>query len=292
MKALFTLLFLLYALESAAQARFVSRASGDWTDPATWTRSQGTTTTNYPVVGDTVIIGSGHAVVVSERNGGASGNQCAQLTVRGNASLGLTVAQSNLFVTGAVTVTEGSQLTVADGLLTVTGGLTLNGGSRLRTQGGATSVLGLVLVEALFSGQTALEADGGVFSSAGGISLLGGFGTAELRIGESLVNLYGLITANFVNSTIRFTSTGTLTLGGVIVFPTPANFLAGTGTVVYVGLPGVPDFQQDVPPFTYHNLTIAGVGSGVKTISGPVRVQRPYVCVAGHVLATAMCRVW
>jgi hypothetical protein len=277
MNRLFTFVLLLGALNGAAQARFSSRANGDWTNPDTWTRVRGNTPTNYPVAGDTVAITSGHAVTVPAQTGGVVPLQCAQLTVRGASSLTLSALQSNLFVSGSVLATEGSRLTVVNGLFTITGGLTLNGGSTLRTQGGATSVLGLVVVDAfLFSGETTVEAEGGVFSCAGGINLLGFVGLAELRIGQSLVNLYGLISANVINSTIRFApaATGTLTLGGFIVLPSATNFVAGTGTVAYVGLPGVPNFQQVVAPFTYYNLVVAGIGSGVKTIGGPVRVQK------------------
>lgn len=267
MKQIFTsVVFLFIYLPGFSQAHFNSNTNGDWDNPATWLLISGSSSTNYPVAGDSVIILNTHAVQVNVSS------QCQSLTVKGGASLNFNIAGSGITVTNNVLITEASALNLTAGNLTITGNLTVNQASVLTQNGGVISTIGLIFITSpSAAGTTLLDVNAGLFNCVGGMTVSGTTATriAEISIGASAVNVAGALTTITANAKIIFTGNGTLTLAGIITIPNAASFTAGNGRVIYVGIPGT---NQTVSPLTYNRLVITGVGNGSKTISGPVVV--------------------
>jgi hypothetical protein len=100
---------------------------------------------------------------------------------------------------------------------------------------------------------------------------------AEIKIGNSTVNIFGTLTTISTNAKISFTAAGSLTLAGIITIPNPLSFSAGNGRVVYIGIPGA---NQTIAPLTYNRLVITGIGNGAKTINGSVVVTDSLVLLS------------
>ena len=251
------------------QGFFTSNASGNWNNAANWTLAGGTSSLNYPVAGDSVIIQNAHSIQV------VGNTQCQSLTIKGAAQLSITSTTSFLTVTNDLLITETSITDITAGLLTVTGNLTINQKSTATQTGGAFSVIGLVFINApsTSTGNTTLNVDAGAFSCLGGMTVtattLPAGRIAETKIGNSAVTVVGALTTISANAKITFTGNGALTLAGIITITNPLSFTAGNGRVVYVGIPGA---NQTISPLTYNRLVITGIGNGSKTISGNVIV--------------------
>lgn len=250
-----------------SQAVFNSASTGNWNEPATWSLQSGATSLNYPVAGDTVIITGGHIVTANDNL------QCGQLAINNGSQLQFSSNASILSISNGVSLSASSAIAMNQGAMTVTGTFTITGASHVTVNQGALTVIGLAIVSApVAAGQTLLEVNGGIFTCAGGLSITGLSATrqAELRIGNSAVNVVGSLITATPNARINFTGSGTLTLAGIINIPDAASFIAGTGRVIYVGIPGT---DQVVAPLNYYRLLIAGTGAGVKEINGPVSVS-------------------
>jgi hypothetical protein len=257
---------LLLSYNSFAQATFQSIGSGSWMDTSVWTKTAGTSTTNYPVSGDTVTIKTANTITIDGIF------QCYKLSLTGG-SVVLNSVGSILTVTNSLSVTSASNISLNQGFLTVIGNMSVGGGSTVTVNQGALSVLGFLQLNSPTSaGTTLLDVQGGAFSCVGGMTVLastvpaGRF--AELRIGNSLVNVVGGLVTISANGKINFTGAGTLTLAGVISF-TPGSFTAGNGRVVYVGIPNT---NQAIATAIYNRLVITGLGTGVKTVNSSVTV--------------------
>jgi hypothetical protein len=267
----FLLLVIFVAIISTGygQGFFTSNAGGDWNNAASWTLAGGTSTLNYPVAGDSVIIQNAHSIQV------VSNTQCQSLTIKGASFLSITSNTSFLTVTNDLLITETSVADITAGLLTVTGNLTINQRSTVTQTGGAFSVIGLVFINSpsTSAGNTTLNVDAGAFSCVGGMTVTAttfpAGRIAEVRIGNSAVTVVGALTTITANAKITFTGIGALTLAGIITIPNPLSFTAGNGRVIYVGIPGT---NQTISPLTYNRLVITGIGNGSKTINGNVIV--------------------
>lgn len=264
---LFTVLFFCSAA-LPAQGVFQSSASGNWNDPASWALVSGTSTSNYPVAGDSATITGAATITVT------ASAQCQSLTINGAGILQLNSGSSLLAISNALTVTAASKITIDMGSLTVSGQATLNAASTITINQGLMTVLGVMLVNCptTAAGTTLLDIEGGVFSCAGGMSITAttvpANRFAEMRIGSSAVNIVGGLASITANAKINFTAGGALTLAGVISIAS-GGFTAGNGTVIYFGIPGS---DQLLAPLTYNRLVITGLGSGVKKINGTVTV--------------------
>jgi hypothetical protein len=269
MKYFLVVAFLLVIKVSNGQAFFTSATSGNWNSAASWTLVSGSSNLNYPVAGDSVIIQNGNSIAV------INGTQCQSLTVKDTSTLLLTLNTSLLTVTNNLLVTETSILTIDAGALTTTGNLTINQKAIVTQNGGAFTVIGLGFLNfpTTSAGSSILNIDGGIFSCLGGMTItattIPSGRIAEMKIGNSAVNIVGFLTTITANAKITFTGIGALTLAGIITIPNTASFTAGNGRVVYVGIPGL---NQNIASLTYNRLTITGVGAGSKTISGSVTV--------------------
>jgi hypothetical protein len=269
MKYFLIITFTLFIKVSNGQAFFRSAINGNWNSTTSWTLVSGSSTLNYPTAGDSVIIQNGDSITV------VSNSQCQSLTVKGASTLLLTVNTSILTITNDLLVTESSFATMDAGSLTITGNLTINQRATVTQNGGAFSVIGLGFLNSpsTSAGNTILLIDAGLFSCFGGMTITattlptGRF--AELKIGNSAVNVVGALTTISANAKITFTGIGALTLAGIITIPNATSFTAGNGRVVYVGIPGA---NQNIAALTYNRLVITGVGNGSKTISGNVIV--------------------
>ncbi len=253
-----------------AQSVFVSSGagSGNWTDAASWTKVNGSSTLGFPAAGDTATI-SGAAVISVD-----STLQCSALTINGGSSLLFHSTTSILTISNALSMSAASSIDLSLGVLTVTGNATVGGASTITINQAAMTVVGLFLLNSPASaGTTLLDVEGGIFSCVGGMTVTattvpaGRF--AQLRIGAGAVNLAGGVATISSNAQINFTGVGTLTLAGVISIANSSSFIAGSGRVVYLGVPGS---NQTVAPLTYYRLVIAGIGTGVKQINGAVAV--------------------
>ena len=249
-----------------AQGTFQSIANGNWDDPASWTLTSGNSSTNFPGAGDTVNINGAHTITVNVAS------QCDELNVSGASTLSINTLTVMLTVNNAVAVSGTSFITIDQGLMTVTGQLTASAASKITINQGALTVIGIVLLSGptTSAGTTLLDVEGGAFTCAGGVSIAAFIPgrLAELRIGEGLATVAGGLLSLSSSSKINFTGAGTLTLAGVVSIPS-ASFTAGIGRVIYFGIPGT---NQVVAPLTYYRLGIAGIGSGLKTITGTVNV--------------------
>lgn len=269
MKLIFTvLLFLFFQKNSFSQAFFTSNSTGDWNSPSSWSLVSGTSSTNYPVAGDSVIIQNSHSIDIT------ANSQCESLTVKTASALTFNNTNSILTVSNNVLITEASTLTLNAGAFSVSGNLTVNQSSSLTQNGGGITIVGLIFITAppSGSGTSLLNIDAGLFTCAGGLTLSAGINSsrvAELKIGNSATNVFGILTTTTANSKITFTGIGALTLAGIITIPNATSFTAGNGRVVYAGVPGI---NQVVAPLTYNRLVITGVGSGSKTINGTATV--------------------
>ncbi|MBS1512155.1 MAG: hypothetical protein JST86_15005 [Bacteroidetes bacterium] len=272
----FHLLFFTFLISAKAhaQAVFNSAASGDWDNPSTWTIISGTPANTYPSAGDSVVILNGNSVSVNVPS------QVKSVTIQDNSSLlfNVSTASSILTVSNQLLITGASLLSMDAGVLTVTGNMTVNAASSITQNQGLINVLGLVFVTAPTastvpsSGTSLLNIAGGAFSCAGGVTLTSLANTSrlsELRIGNSSVNIAGSLATTTTNSKINFSGSGLLTLAGLITIPFQSSFVAGTGKVLYLGIPGS---NQSVAPLTYYRLAISGFGNGLKQINGTVTV--------------------
>ena len=263
-------LFLFIIRSGHTQSTFMSSGggSGRWNDPATWTLLTGSSSTGYPVAGDTATIGSSASLSVD------SNAQCSALTINGGATLTLDSIASILTVSNSLSLSGSASLNLSLGLLTVTGNLSIGSPSTVTVNQGALTVIGLVLINATATAGTGLlDIEGGAFSCAGGMTITATvFPTgrsAELRINNGSVNIAGGLATITANARINFTGPGTMTLAGAISITNTASFIAGNGRVIYFGIPGS---NQAVAALTYYRLVITGVGTGVKQISGAVTV--------------------
>jgi hypothetical protein len=283
LKYLLIFFFVLKLNASFCQGFFISVNSGDWNNTTSWTLVAGTSSLNYPVAGDSVIVQSAHAIMVT------SNAQCQSLTIKGASSISINSSTSFLSVTNDLLVTESSNTGIAAGALTVTGNITINQKSTVTQTGGVFSVLGLVFLNSpsTSTGNTTLAIDAGVFSCVGGTTITAttfpAGRIAELKIGNSAVTVVGALTTISSNAKITFTGMGVLTLAGIITIPNPLSFTAGNGRVVYIGIPGT---NQAVAPLTYNRLVIAGIGNGSKTISGNVAVTDSLVLLSDTLQTT------
>ncbi len=269
MKYFLAIAFSLVFKASSAQAFFTSATSGNWNSATSWTLVSGTSTLNYPAAGDSVIIQNANSITV------VSNSQCQSLTIKGSSTLVLSVSTSIITVTNDLLVTETSMANIDAGALTVTGNLTINQKATVTQNGGAFTVVGLGFLNSpsTSTGSTILNIDNGVFSCFGGMTItattIPSGRIAEMKIGNSAVNVVGALTTISANAKITFTGIGALTLAGIITIPNTTSFTAGNGRVVYVGIPGA---NQNIASLTYNRLTITGVGAGSKTIGGAVTV--------------------
>lgn len=269
MYRLFFILFIAYFFPTAttAQAVFITTANGNWNDPVIWSLQSGTSSTGYPVTGDTVTISGGDTVTVT------GNSQCGQLSINSGSRLKLNTNSSVMTVSNGVSLSASSGLQISQGVMNITGTLTVTGASSIVMLQGAMTVIGLVVISAPAApGKTIMDISGGIFTSAGGLSITGinASRQAELRINNSAVNIVGTLIATTPNAFINFTGSGTLTLAGNINIADPSSFIAGTGRVIYVGIPGT---EQVIAPLNYYRLTVAGTGNGVKKIQGQVHVS-------------------
>ncbi|MFT3907947.1 MAG: T9SS type A sorting domain-containing protein [Ferruginibacter sp.] len=257
----------MFSISSFAQGTFQSNASGNWDSPASWTLVSGTSTTNFPGAGDTATISGGDAITVNVNS------QCNEINISGTSSLLLTTAAVTLTVTNAVNASGASIINIDQGIMTVTGQLNASAASRITITQGALTVIGIVQLNAptASAGTTLIDVEGGVFTCAGGMTIIGLLPgrIAELRIGNnSLANVAGGLLTISSSSKINFTGDGTLVLAGIVSIH-GSSFTAGIGRVIYFGIPGT---DQAIAPLTYYRLGIAGIGAGIKTISGTVNV--------------------
>ncbi|MBC7866710.1 MAG: hypothetical protein H7X88_04170, partial [Gloeobacteraceae cyanobacterium ES-bin-316] len=280
-KFLLLIIFTTTLSTSFGQGFFTSNASGDWNNAASWTLAGGTSTLNYPVAGDSVIIQNSHSIQV------VSNTQCQTLTIKGASYLSITSTTSFLTVTNDLLITETSFADITAGLLTVTGNLTINQKSTVTQTGGAFSVIGLVFINSpsTSTGNTTLNVDAGAFSCVGGMTvtatILPAGRIAEVKIGNSAVTVVGALTTISANAKISFTGIGALTLAGIISISNPLSFTAGNGRVIYVGIPGA---NQIISPLTYNRLVITGIGNGSKTINGNVTVTDSLILLTDTLL--------
>jgi hypothetical protein len=266
---LIVLLVFLFGGPGFAQAVFQSNGGGNWSNPGSWSLISGSSSTNYPVAGDTATITATNTLTVDVNS------QCSQLTVNGGSTLLLNSTTSILTISNGLIVSAVSAVDLSLGALTVTGTMSVGGASTVTVNQGVLTVVGIMSVTSPASpaGTTLLDVEGGVFSCAGGMTITattvpaGRF--AELRIGSSAVNLAGGLITVSANARINFTGPGALTLAGVISIPNTGSFIAGNGRVVYFGIPGS---NQTVAPLTYYRLVITGLGTGIKEINGAVVV--------------------
>ncbi|MBC7935034.1 MAG: hypothetical protein H7Y86_06710 [Rhizobacter sp.] len=270
MRTYLLLIIFIAALNTGySQGFFTSAANGDWNNAASWTLAGGTSTLNYPVAGDSVIIQNAHSIQV------VNNTQCQSLTVKEASYLSITSNTSFLTVTNDLLITETSFADITAGLLTVTGNLTINQKSTVTQTGGAFSVIGLVFINSpsTSTGNTTLNVDAGAFNCVGGMTVTAttvpAGRIAEVKIGNSAVTVVGALTTISANAKITFTGIGALTLAGIITISNPLSFTAGNGRVIYVGIPGA---NQTISPLTYNRLVITGIGNGSKTINGNVIV--------------------
>ncbi len=269
MKYFLAIAFSLVVKASNGQAFFTSATSGNWNSATSWTLVSGSCVLNYPAAGDSVIIQNANSITV------VSNSQCQSLTVKGASTLVLSVSTSVITVTNDLLVTETSMAIIDAGALTVTGNLTINQRATVTQNGGAFTVVGLGFLNSpsTSTGTTILDINAGVFSCFGGMTItattIPSGRIAEMKIGNSAVNVVGALTTISANAKITFIGIGALTLAGIITIPNTASFTAGNGRVVYVGIPGA---NQNIASLTYNRLTITGVGAGSKTISGSVTV--------------------
>lgn len=263
----FLLIASLLPRTSAAQATFTTISGGNWNDAGIWLLQSGSSSVGYPVAGDTVTISGGYIVT-------ATGNsQCGQLAINSGSRLELGASAAVVTVSNGVALSAGSALLISQGAMNITGTFSVTGASSVVMSQGALTVIGLVVISAPAApGKTLVDINGGIFTSAGGLSITGINATrqAELRINSSAVNVVGSLITATANALINFTGSGTLTLAGLINISDPSGFIAGTGRVIYVGIPGT---EQVIAPLNYYRLTIAGTGNGIKKIQGPVHVS-------------------
>ena len=264
-KILLALMLLLHNV-SFAQGTFQSKNNGNWNSPSSWMLVSGTSSTNYPGAGDTVNITNKNVIAVN------ANSSCNEINVNDTASLVFNTAAVTLSVSNSLSMAGGSTLTMNQGILIVTGSMTQNSSSVVTVNQGALTVIGLMFLNPPSSaGTTLLDVEGGAFSCAGGMSITGLTSTrlAELRIGNSAVNIAGGLATFTSNAKINFTGTGSLTLAGVISIANASSFIPGNGRVIYFGIPGS---NQVIAPLTYNRLVVTGVGSGLKKIDGTVTV--------------------
>lgn len=274
MRLLFTFIFLGFFLGSRSQAVFSSISSGDWNNPSSWTLVSGTTSSNYPVAGDSAVITNGNSIAVNVNS------QVKSVSIINGSSLHLNVSAvlSVLNISNELLLINASSLTVDVGSLTITGNVTINSASTITQNQGLITVLGLISLVAPSgsttpnTGTSLIYVDGGAFSCAGGLtltSLANATRIAELRIGGGAVNIAGLLATSTANAKINFSGTGILSIAGIVTIPFTSSFTAGLGKVIYVGIPGS---NQTVAPLSYYRLAITGVGNGIKQINGSVTV--------------------
>lgn len=265
---LLIVLSVLFQLHSRAQAVFQSNGNGNWNDPSIWTLISGSSSSNYPVAGDSASIVTVDTITV------ITNSQCQALTIEGAGVLHLNSNSSILTVSNQLTVTGASEIIIDLGALTITGQATINGASVVTLNQGLMTVLGLMILSFPTggAGTTLLDIEGGAFTCAGGMSIVSTTVPAnrfsELRIGNSAVSIAGGLASVTANAKINFTGAGVLTLAGVISIAS-AGFTPGNGTVIYFGIPGT---DQTLEALTYNNLTISGIGGGIKEINGAVTV--------------------
>jgi hypothetical protein len=276
-KYLLFIFFIVQFNSGYCQGFFTSAASGDWNNPLSWTLVTGTSVINYPVAGDSVIVLNAQVIQVT------SAAQCQSLTIKGAATVNINSNNSALTITNDLLITETSFANISAGLITVTGNLTVNQKAIITQTGGAVSIFGLAFINApsASAGNTILNIDDGVFSCIGGMAItattIPAGRIAEIKIGNSTVNIFGTLTTISANAKISFTAAGSLTLAGIITIPNPLSFSAGNGRVVYVGIPGA---NQTIAPLTYNRLVITGIGNGNKTINGSVVVTDSLVLLS------------
>ncbi|HWK04314.1 MAG TPA: T9SS type A sorting domain-containing protein [Puia sp.] len=263
---LVTFLLVLFAQPLFSQAIFQSAGSGNWSSPTSWTLVSGSSSTNYPVAGDTATINSANNITVDVNS------QCNQLTINGGSSLLLNSSTSILTVSNGLSLSGTSTISLNPGLLTISGTLSITQASTVTVTQGALTVVGATTLNSVGSASgttTLLDVEGGAFSCAGITSITATTRVAELRIGGSAVTLAGGVVTTSANARINFTGSGALTLAGIITIPNASSFIPGTGRVVYFGIPGS---NQTVAPLSYYRLVITGLGSGIKEINGAVTV--------------------
>ena len=246
-----------------SQAFFTSKANGNWSNPATWNLVSGNAVNGFPGATDSVIIQPGNRVTID------SLHRCLSLSLKQSSQIILDTALANLSVVNNVDLRDASQINVSAGTLTVTGNCSI-GISSINQTGGIITILGFVTANNAFafSGSSRINVQSGLFNCIGGLNLISPARPTELEIGTGFVTIAGLLSTIGNAAKIRFTGDGTLTLAGLITL-TNNNFVAGTGRVVYVGIPGT---DQAVASLNYHRLVITGIGGGIKTISGNVNV--------------------
>jgi hypothetical protein len=265
-----TILILGLANGIKAQAFFTSKGNGNWTDSTKWNLVSGVSTSKYPKALDSVIIFSNDTIRVD------SASTCKSLTVKDSSQLVLdSLFLSILTVTAQCYITETALLKVDNGILTITGTLTIDQKADLIQNAGVISILGAAFVNApiLAAGSSTMDIKGGAFTCAGALTLFSiafpSTSVAELKIQNSVVSIFGVLTTVTSSAKITFTGTGSLILGGIITITDPNSFTAGTGTVVYIGIPSQ---DQSVAALTYHNLVISGIANDDKIITGTVKV--------------------
>jgi hypothetical protein len=270
-KIIFTsLFFTVFFATCFSQATFKSNSSGAWRSASRWTLLAGTSTLNYPTIADSVFIENGHAITVDTTV------ECKYLNMKAKSSILLNSAPQVVRVTGDVALTDSSRINLVNGSIFITGNVAINERAGITQDSGLFNIVGLLTISSPFfvPGTSYLRLNGGAFNCIGAVTLIATpifFNPntfTEITIGNGLNIISGALTTISDNAKINFTGSGTLILSGVINFA-QNNFNAGTGNVIFFGIPGI---AQNVPAVVYHNLVISGIGNSLKTISGTTKV--------------------
>lgn len=181
---------------------------------------------------------------------------------------GYTVTIDTTAVAASLSITTGtgtSKININTGSLTVSGNVTLDA-SGINNNNNKTINVGSATL-----------------SVGGTLTLTGGAGnrTAVLSLGTGTASIGGNIAVNSAASTITFTGSGTLNVGGN--FGSGALLTASTGTVVYNGAGA-----QSVGTYNYNNMTINKSG-GTATLAGNISIAGNLNVAAGILdLSTAL----
>ncbi len=251
-----------------------SVATGNWTNPATWTSCGGT----VPGAADTVTIQSGHTVTVDDDAAASSVVITANNTAGGN---GITIAAGKtLAVTGAVTITAPTMnttngtLAVGSGSLMAgsiaIGGATTNRIGQLTLSTGTVTTTGSVTftgtaASARFISTGASTANiSGDFGSGGTVTTSG---TGTIRFTGNAAQSIGAYTT-YNNLEVASTGgsvsfLGTATIGGTLTVSSGTLDIAGVTTVVTGAtlIQGTLQVSNTAGNKTFGDITVANGGT-------------------------------
>ncbi len=268
------LLLSLFSLTNFA-ANYFSVASGNWTSPSTWSNSDlgAPLTTGFPVAGDVVTITRGFTVTINANVACATINPTTNgqagistllfggaftLTVSGNIVLGGTSFNTR---DNAITFVNGSTLDVA-------GSITLGGVNPSPGQGIITMVAGSTLK----AGSLIVGNGSGTWTPGTGTVQL----TANNTLPSTVFTSFNNLTINSGTTTtsgVSFSTTGTLTVNGILTPGATSHVFSGAGTLngsgrVDVTLISATAFstQYSMTTRTISGMTVNYNGAGNQTI--------------------------